>query len=626
MTPSENTPIVTQPNLKAAFLIAAVVVVTVIVVMYWILQHEYEKESQLIHQQEVFEHQYALVNSIMADLASLIRDEADDVDYLTSRLLLQIQQLERGYEQVQAWPVSKAEASLSSLEQEVMKFVARLLPVVPVLAAEVVSNAQHQQILQNQYQSLLHGFALFKQKNRQLVNQIGQRTAQLARHFHQLLWWIAIGQIVTFLLIGWLFYRKVSGLVQVQMAALAEKQVLQQAMLDQRTEQEQRIKAIVDTTVEAIVTISEQGIIESFNKAAESMFGYVADQVIGQNVRILMPEPVASQHDYFLQRYRETGERKVIGMSVEVTAKRVDNTTFPVLLSISEVQLPDERIFTGVLRDLTQQKKEEAKLKQVTENLLEKQAILEQEEAIARHVFENITLNNNDILPEVAYWSVPLASFSGDLMLSATLPNGGIRIFLCDFTGHGLPAALGAVPVSSIFHAMSQKGLPLDMLMTELNRKLKSLLPTGIFCCISAIDMDAIRQHAHIWNAGLPDILLVSAEGVIKQRFASHHLPLGVMEYAPEELHCEDCYLEEGDIIYTYTDGLTETVNEAGDMLGQAGLEQILSVPTDQHGRLMLIQQQVIAFMGKAAASDDLSVIEICTQAKSDPVNNTKSN
>jgi len=297
----------------------------------------------------------------------------------------------------------------------------------------------------------------------------------------------------------------------------------------------------------------------------------------------------------------------------EVVGQRKDGEQFPMYLSLSEVDLPECKLFTGVIQDITERKKADETLKQTLKTLSEKQHVLEEEEKIAKHVFENITATNNDTLAEISSWCEPMGSFSGDLTLSTVLPSGGIRVLLCDFTGHGLPAALGAVPVSVTHSAMAKKDLPLDILMNELNNKLKRLLPTGIFCCIVGIDIDASRRYAHIWNAGLPDVLCVSKQGEIKQRFSSMHLPLGVMKYNQDEMQYIDVEFESGDMIYVFSDGVTEAENESGDMLGQARFEQLLMTETDDDGRLTMIRNEVSKFVGKAAPTDDLSLIEIKT-------------
>lgn len=118
-------------------------------------------------------------------------------------------------------------------------------------------------------------------------------------------------------------------------------------------ESAQRMRAIVETAVDAIITIDERGNIESVNPAGERLFGYAAPELIGRNVKMLMPEPYQSQHDTYLQNYLRTGKRKIIGIGREVVGLRKDATTFPMSLSVSEVELGDRRLFTGIVHDLT---------------------------------------------------------------------------------------------------------------------------------------------------------------------------------------------------------------------------------------------------------------------------------
>ncbi len=117
---------------------------------------------------------------------------------------------------------------------------------------------------------------------------------------------------------------------------------------------EARNRSIVETAVDGIITISEDGVIESFNSAAESIFGYTADEVIGQNVTILMPQPYKHEHDKYLARYRRTGEPQIIGNGREVVGQRKDGTTFPMDLAVGEMQVGDRHMFTGIVRDITE--------------------------------------------------------------------------------------------------------------------------------------------------------------------------------------------------------------------------------------------------------------------------------
>ena len=122
-------------------------------------------------------------------------------------------------------------------------------------------------------------------------------------------------------------------------------------------ESEARAQAIVNTAADAIIIIDERGIIERFNPASERLFGYTADAAIGRNVKILMPSPYRDEHDSYLAHYLSTGEKKIIGIGREVIGKRKDGTTFPIELVVSEVRLGDRRIFTGIIRDITERKR-----------------------------------------------------------------------------------------------------------------------------------------------------------------------------------------------------------------------------------------------------------------------------
>ncbi len=120
--------------------------------------------------------------------------------------------------------------------------------------------------------------------------------------------------------------------------------------------------AILDNTVDGIITIEEHGIVESFNHAAEQIFGYTAEEVIGRNIKMLQPEPYHSEHDGYLHNYLSTGKKKIIGIGREVVGLRKDGTTFPLDLAVSEVLINGNRIFTGIIRDITERKQAESQL------------------------------------------------------------------------------------------------------------------------------------------------------------------------------------------------------------------------------------------------------------------------
>lgn len=144
-----------------------------------------------------------------------------------------------------------------------------------------------------------------------------------------------------------------------------------------RQENEVRIKAIVETVADGIITINDCGLIESANLAAEKIFGYYASELIGQNITILMPEPYYQNHDQYIANYLSNGKRKLNSAYREVQGRRRDGTVFPLELAISEMRIGDQRMFSGVLRDISKRKEAEEALQKTQADLIAANARLQ---------------------------------------------------------------------------------------------------------------------------------------------------------------------------------------------------------------------------------------------------------
>ncbi|MCB1772452.1 MAG: SpoIIE family protein phosphatase [Gammaproteobacteria bacterium] len=245
------------------------------------------------------------------------------------------------------------------------------------------------------------------------------------------------------------------------------------------------------------------------------------------------------------------------------------------------------------------------------ELMAQQQDLLEQEEELAKHVFQRLIVGGDHKLTGVHTWNQPMGSLSGDLIQTAKGPGDEAYVFIGDFTGHGLPAALGALPASSVFLAMSAKGLPVDVIARELNRKLRELLPVGYFCCAVLVQLSADRTHATVWNGGLPPILIKRNGQAQYEQIASHALPLGVIDDSDFESDARRCALEPGDALYVYTDGLTEAENIDGDMWGRDRLHEFLQQPELDMPKLPALIDAVLEHVNLAPPSDDISVVEI---------------
>jgi two-component system, LuxR family, sensor kinase FixL len=156
--------------------------------------------------------------------------------------------------------------------------------------------------------------------------------------------------------------RHVSGIV----LDIDEEKQLEQAL---RT-RESHLRSILDTVPDAMIVINGYGVIQFFSTAAERLFGFAEHEAIGKNVSELMPMPDRARHDGYLARYRSSGERHIIGIGRIVTGKRRDGTTFPMHLSIGEMQSGGEPYFTGFVRDLTEHQQTQARLQELQSELV----------------------------------------------------------------------------------------------------------------------------------------------------------------------------------------------------------------------------------------------------------------
>jgi two-component system sensor kinase FixL len=134
--------------------------------------------------------------------------------------------------------------------------------------------------------------------------------------------------------------------------------------------EEEVLRTVYDTSPDAIIVIDERGAMRSFNRTAERLFGYTAGEVIGHNVKMLMPPPYAERHDGYMARYMKTGERRIIGIGRIVTAQRKDGTNFAAELAIGEAHTKDGRLFTGFIRDLTERQQTEQRVQELQEELI----------------------------------------------------------------------------------------------------------------------------------------------------------------------------------------------------------------------------------------------------------------
>ena len=213
---------------------------------------------------------------------------------------------------------------------------------------------------------------------------------------------------------------------------------------EEAEEASRTVASVVDNAIDGIITIDSEGTVGSFNPAAERIFGYAAAAVMGQNVRMLMPEPYHDEHDGYLHNYLTTGEKKILGTGREVMGRRRDGSTFPMDLAISEFELGGRRIFTGIVRDITERKQaeEEQRHQLVAERV--HRAVLEMEvvddfshvvegiggELQERVEFEGIGVN---IIDEEHHYLTYYNLIGGKLLSGRVGLDNATTVVLCEY-------------------------------------------------------------------------------------------------------------------------------------------------------------------------------------------------
>ena len=270
------------------------------------------------------------------------------------------------------------------------------------------------------------------------------------------------------------------------------------------------------------------------------------------------------------------------------------------------------------LEELVEKRSEE--LRQTIKKLAYRNEELNQEQEFAQKIFTNIIDPGFLDTVNIKYLLSPMSVFNGDLLLVEQDPSRGQFVMLGDFTGHGLKAALGAIPVSETFRSMVGKGFSIEDIVQEINRKLKAILPVGVFLCACVMHIDTIRNKLFVWNGSLPDLLVYRDRFGIVARVASSHLALGIVGGDDFDKTIVVMDILPGDRIYVYSDGITEAENANGEMFGEERLEECFADANENPDHLFdCILDSVRAFVSGKSQGDDITIVEVSHPLPVDP-------
>jgi hypothetical protein len=237
------------------------------------------------------------------------------------------------------------------------------------------------------------------------------------------------------------------------------------------------------------------------------------------------------------------------------------------------------------------------------------QQLLDEQRA-AKAIFDKVAHAGCLNAPNIRYRQSPRALFNGDLLLAAQAPAGRMFVLLGDFTGHGLPAAIGAMPLAETFYGMTAKGYSSEEMLREINAKMKLILPVEMFCCATLLDINLKQGMLRVWNGGLPDGYLLRVAGGERLPLTSRHLPLGVLEASSFDDAFETLPLVVGDRLLLMSDGVLESCNSNGELFGEQRLLAVMDANTQPSALFDEVQEALHAFHGQIL-DDDLSLVEV---------------
>lgn len=233
------------------------------------------------------------------------------------------------------------------------------------------------------------------------------------------------------------------------------------------------------------------------------------------------------------------------------------------------------------------------------------------EQHVAKAVFDNVAHAGCLSAPNIRFMLSPLAVFNGDVLLAARNPAGGMYVLLGDFTGHGLPAAIGAMPLAEIFYGMTAKGFALSDILREINLKLKGILPVGFFCCAVVAELNFDRKIMNVWMGGVPDCYLLRATSGEVETLSSRNLPLGVLSNEKFKDEMVEYQVDAGDRLFVWSDGIQEARNPHGEMFGEERLRDVFVTTQNPEDVFDAIQTALNDFLEGSGNDDDTTLLEL---------------
>lgn len=268
----------------------------------------------------------------------------------------------------------------------------------------------------------------------------------------------------------------------------------------------------------------------------------------------------------------------------------------------------DPLILSAKLRAHMRTRNLSQKLEEKNQRLAYFNSKTEREYRIVQYIFNNALNKNLPDYPFVNSLFKPLSEFNGDVLLTARGPLGNLYVFLGDFTGHGLAAAIGTLPTSQTFFTMTSRGSSITEIVREINKGLKQLLPEDMFCAAVIMEQSASGERISYWNGGMTPPILLNHDHVVERQLSPQHVALGILDNDVFESGISSFAVSLGSQVIMSTDGLTEFMGRTGHMLG---FEGILNLFEKHDYSFASVSQEIETMTTNTKQRDDITLAVI---------------
>ncbi len=385
-------------------------------------------------------------------------------------------------------------------------------------------------------------------------------------------------------------------------------------------ESKERFRSVVRSAHDAIISIDSRGKINFWNKAAEIIFGYSADEMVGKTLTLIMPERFRQKHQKGINRVVSTGKSRIIGKTVEVAGLRKDGSEFPLELSLAKWGTREGIFFTGILRDITERKRVEAELKMA--NVRMKRGL-----EAAAEVQKSLLPREYLEFQRVRFASAfrPCEELGGDFFNVFQLDEKHVGLYILDASGHGIPAALLSVTLSYIMSPLPDQSSLLKQQIgksseyrlvppAEVAKKLNMQFlmdydKPQYFTLVYGILNLETHEFRYV-SAGHPNLVYISnkSDAAI---LTNPGFPIGFLE----EVNYEESsvYLRPGDRLYLYSDGVTEAINSKEEQFDERRLISTLDQSRDMllKDSVSVLLRRIDEWCGNTKPIDDVSVLAV---------------